>query len=137
MPRRSDLDQGRPPRSGELTRTLDAAERIVGGGEQNRGEIQPLHRHRPEAEAVGGPGFTQLSGKPFRIVEIGRGDEKGAGDVIIGLEYDYVALSLNSGGSCPLCDAGLTVDSTPAAVTGTATISAVMLRASYLFMPED
>ena len=33
--------------------------------------------------------------------------------VIIGLEYDYVALSLNSGGSCPLCDAGLTIDQHP------------------------
>ena len=69
---------------------------------------------------------------------IGGGIEYAAwNSVIIGLEYDYVALSLNSGGSCPLCDAGLTIDSTPAAVTGTATISAVMLRASYLFMPED
>ncbi len=57
--------------------------------------------------------------------------------VIIGLEYDYVSLSLNSGGSCPLCDAGITIDSSPAVVTGTATISAVMLRASYLFAPED
>jgi outer membrane immunogenic protein len=57
--------------------------------------------------------------------------------VIIGVEYDYVRLSLTSGGSCDLCDAGLLIDSTPSAVTGDATMSAVMLRASYLFMPED
>ena len=57
--------------------------------------------------------------------------------VIIGVEYDYVSLSLTSGGSCDLCDAGLLIDSTPSAVTGDATMSAVMLRASYLFMPED
>jgi outer membrane immunogenic protein len=57
--------------------------------------------------------------------------------VIIGLEYDYVSLDLTSGGDCPLCDAGLLIDSTPASVTGDATISAVMVRASYLFAPED
>ncbi len=57
--------------------------------------------------------------------------------VIIGVEYDYVSLSLTSGGSCDLCNAGLLIDSTPSAVTGDATMSAVMLRASYLFMPED
>jgi outer membrane immunogenic protein len=57
--------------------------------------------------------------------------------VIIGVEYDYVSLSLTSGGTCDLCDAGLLIDSTPSAVTGDATMSAVMLRASYLFMPED
>jgi len=57
--------------------------------------------------------------------------------VIIGLEYDYISLNLTSNGSCPLCDAGLTIDSTPSAVTGDATISAVMVRASYLFAPED
>ena len=69
---------------------------------------------------------------------IGGGVEYAAwNSVIIGLEYDYVSLSLNSGGSCPLCDAGITIDSSPAVVTGTATISAVMLRASYLFAPED
>ena len=56
--------------------------------------------------------------------------------VIIGLEYDYVTLNLTSNGSCPLCDAGIP-DTTPSAVAGGATISAVMLRASYLFMPED
>jgi outer membrane immunogenic protein len=53
------------------------------------------------------------------------------------VEYDYIALSLTSSGSCDLCDAGLVIDSTPSAVTGDATMSAVMLRASYLFMPED
>ena len=43
---------------------------------------------------------------------IGGGVEYAAwNSVIIGIEYDYVALSLNSGGSCPLCDAGLTIDS--------------------------
>jgi outer membrane immunogenic protein len=57
--------------------------------------------------------------------------------VIIGLEYDYTSLSLTSGGDCPLCDAGLAIDSTPASTTGDATMSAVMVRLSYLFMPED
>jgi outer membrane immunogenic protein len=57
--------------------------------------------------------------------------------VIIGLEYDYMRISLTSSGSCPLCDAGLVIDSTPSEVTGDVAMSAVMLRASYLFMPED
>jgi outer membrane immunogenic protein len=56
--------------------------------------------------------------------------------VIIGLEYDYVSLSLTSAGSCQLCLAGI-VDTTPSAVAGDATMSAVMLRASYLFAAED
>jgi outer membrane immunogenic protein len=69
---------------------------------------------------------------------IGGGIEYAAwNSVIIGVEHDYISLDLTSNGSCPLCDAGLTVDSTPSAVTGDATISAVMVRASYLFMPED
>ncbi len=41
------------------------------------------------------------------------------------------------GGNCPLCDAGIQIDSSPAVVTGTATMSAVMVRASYLFAGED
>ncbi len=57
--------------------------------------------------------------------------------VILGIEYDYVALDLNSGGNCPLCDAGIQIDSSPAVVTGTATMSTVMVRASYLFAGED
>jgi outer membrane immunogenic protein len=57
--------------------------------------------------------------------------------VIIGLEYDYTRISLTSSGSCDLCDAGLVIDSTPSEVTGDVAMSAVMLRASYLFMPED
>jgi outer membrane immunogenic protein len=69
---------------------------------------------------------------------IGGGIEYAAwNSVIIGVEYDYISLNLTSNGSCPLCDAGLTIDSTPSAVTGDATISAVMVRASYLFAPED
>jgi outer membrane immunogenic protein len=69
---------------------------------------------------------------------IGGGVEYAAwNSVIIGIEYDYVKLSLNSGGSCPLCDAGVQIDSSPAVVTGDATMSAVMLRASYLFAGED
>jgi len=69
---------------------------------------------------------------------IGGGIEYAAwNSVILGVEYDYIALSLTSSSSCPLCDAGLTIDSTPSAVTGDATISAVMVRASYLFAAED
>jgi outer membrane immunogenic protein len=69
---------------------------------------------------------------------IGGGIEYAAwNSVIIGVEYDYISLDLTSNGSCPLCDAGLTIDSEPSEVTGNATISAVMVRASYLFAPED
>jgi len=57
--------------------------------------------------------------------------------VIIGLEYDYVSLSLTGAGSCPLCSAGVVIGSTPASVAGDATFSSVMVRASYLFTPED
>ncbi len=57
--------------------------------------------------------------------------------VIIGLEYDYVSLSLTSASSCPLCDAGIVAGSGPSLVSGDATISSVMVRASYLFAPED
>ena len=56
--------------------------------------------------------------------------------VIIGLEYDYVSLSLTSSGFCELCVAGI-VDTTPSAIAGDATMSAVMVRASYLFAAED
>jgi outer membrane immunogenic protein len=55
---------------------------------------------------------------------------------VIGLEYDYVSLNLSTAASCPLCVAGI-VGGVPAAVGGDATISSVMVRASYLFMPED
>ena len=69
---------------------------------------------------------------------IGGGIEYAAwNSVIIGIEYDYVNLNLTKGGSCPLCDAGLQIDSTPSAISGDATMSAVMLRASYLFAAED
>ncbi len=56
--------------------------------------------------------------------------------VVLGVEYDYVNLNLSTAASCPLCVAGI-VGGAPAAVTGDATISAVMVRASYLFVPED
>ena len=46
-------------------------------------------------------------------------------------------INLSKGGDCPLCDAGLAIDSTPSALGGDAKISAVMLRASYLFASED
>ncbi len=56
--------------------------------------------------------------------------------VVLGLEYDYVDLDLSSAPSCPLCGAGI-VGGAPANIGGTATLSSVMVRASYLFMPED
>jgi outer membrane immunogenic protein len=69
---------------------------------------------------------------------IGGGVEYAAwNSVIIGIEYDYVKLSLNSGSSCPLCDAGLTIGTSPSVVTGDATMSSVMVRMSYLFAAED
>src|SRR5438093_412228 len=57
VPRRPDLDQARAPRSRKLTRTLDAAERIVGGGEQQRRKAEPSHGAGAEAEAVLRPGL--------------------------------------------------------------------------------
>ena len=69
---------------------------------------------------------------------IGGGIEYAAwNSVILGLEYDYININLSKGGDCPLCDAGLTIDSTPSALGGDVKISAVMLRASYLFAGED
>jgi len=58
-------------------------------------------------------------------------------NVVLGLEYDYVNLNLSDAGSCPLCPIGIVGGSAPAAITGDATISSVMARASYLFRPED
>jgi outer membrane immunogenic protein len=58
-------------------------------------------------------------------------------NVILGLEYDYVNLNLSDAASCPLCAVGLVGAGAPATITGDATISSVMVRASYLFMPED
>jgi outer membrane immunogenic protein len=69
---------------------------------------------------------------------IGGGIEYAAwNSVILGIEYDYININLSKGGDCPLCDAGLTLDSTPSALGGDAKMSAVMLRASYLFAGED
>jgi len=58
------------------------------------------------------------------------------GNVVFGLEYDYVNLNLSDSSSCPLCIVGIAAG-TPSTVTGDATISSVMVRASYLFLPED
>ncbi len=69
---------------------------------------------------------------------IGGGVEYAAwNSVILGIEYDYMNINLSKGGDCPLCDVGLTIDSTPSALGGNVTISAVMMRASYLFAGED
>lgn len=57
--------------------------------------------------------------------------------VVFGLGYDYVNLNLSSSPSCPLCVVGVTTGTAPATVTGDATISSVMVRASYLFAHED
>jgi len=69
---------------------------------------------------------------------IGAGVEYAAwNSVILGIEYDYMNINLSKGGDCPLCDEGITIDSTPSALGGNVTISAVTLRASYLFGAED
>jgi outer membrane immunogenic protein len=57
-------------------------------------------------------------------------------NVVLGLEYDYIRLSLANSGSCPLCASGI-VAGTPPTIGGDANINAVMFRASYLFPPED
>lgn len=55
---------------------------------------------------------------------------------IVGLEYQYVHLNLSTSGSCDLCLLGIPIG-TEAAINGGADISSVMVRASYLFRPED
>ena len=56
-------------------------------------------------------------------------------NVVLGLEYDYLDLNLSTAASCPLCDAGILAGTGPA-ITGDATMSSVMVRASYLFPPR-
>lgn len=56
--------------------------------------------------------------------------------VVLGIEYDYVTLNLSNAPSCPLCVSGI-VAGAPSSITGEATASTVMVRASYLFVPED
>jgi outer membrane immunogenic protein len=57
-------------------------------------------------------------------------------NIVLGLEYSHINLDLNSGNSCPFCVAGIVI-ATPQALGGTANMDSVMLRASYLFAPED
>jgi outer membrane immunogenic protein len=59
------------------------------------------------------------------------------GNLILGLEYDYVNLNLSSASSCDLCVIGIPLGGGPQAIAGDATISSVMVRASWLFNPED
>jgi outer membrane immunogenic protein len=56
--------------------------------------------------------------------------------VIIGVDYQHIELNLNTGGTCDLCLIGIPIGEPPA-VAGNAQIDQVMLRASYLFRPED
>ncbi len=55
---------------------------------------------------------------------------------IIGVDYQYIDLNLSTAASCDLCLIGVPIGQ-PAALSGGAEISQVMLRASYLFRPED
>ncbi len=57
-------------------------------------------------------------------------------NIVLGLEYDYITLNMGDVPSCPLCASGIAGGS-PAAVSGDATVSTLMVRASYLFRPED
>jgi outer membrane immunogenic protein len=57
-------------------------------------------------------------------------------NIVLGLEYEHVNLDLNSGNSCPFCIAGIQI-ATPQALGGKANLDSVMVRASYLFAPED
>jgi len=54
-------------------------------------------------------------------------------NVVLGLEYDYVDISLNNTATCANCGAAVA----PTTISGDATFSSVMVRASYLFMGED
>ena len=55
---------------------------------------------------------------------------------IIGVDYQHIQLDLGTAASCDLCLIGIPVG-TPAEINGSAEISLVTLRASYLFRPED
>jgi len=55
---------------------------------------------------------------------------------IIGIDYRYTQLNLSTAASCDLCLIGVPVGE-PSEISGDANISEVMLRASYLFRPED
>ncbi len=57
--------------------------------------------------------------------------------VVLGLDYSYTNLNLSTPASCPLCVVGIPGGSSPQAVSGDAVINSVMVRASYLFRPED
>lgn len=99
---------------------------------------------------VGGNASLSVAGvgtggayKTFKTDEFVDGWSLGAGveyawwpSFIVGLEYQYVHLNLSTAGSCDLCLIGIPIG-TEAAITGGADISSVMLRASYLFRPED
>jgi outer membrane immunogenic protein len=56
--------------------------------------------------------------------------------VIVGVDYQYIDLDLSTAASCDLCLIGIPIGQ-PAELAGNATINQVMLRASYLFRPED
>jgi outer membrane immunogenic protein len=56
---------------------------------------------------------------------------------VIGLEYSYTDLKLSQAASCPFCIGGITAFAEPPDLTGDAIVNTVMLRASYLFFPED
>ncbi len=56
--------------------------------------------------------------------------------VIVGVDYQYIDLKLSSAASCDLCLIGIPIGEPPL-IAGNATMSQVMLRASYLFAPED
>jgi len=55
---------------------------------------------------------------------------------IVGLDYQYMQLNLSTAAACDLCLIGIPVGE-PSLIAGDADISQVMLRASYLFRPED
>ena len=59
------------------------------------------------------------------------------GSVVLGVEYSYIDLNLSDAPSCPLCLVGVPGGGAPASISGNATISSVMVRASYLLFPED
>jgi outer membrane immunogenic protein len=56
---------------------------------------------------------------------------------VIGVEYSYTDLKLSTAASCPFCIAGIVAFAEPPDINGNAIVSSVMVRASYLFFPED
>jgi outer membrane immunogenic protein len=91
-----------------------------------------------QLERTGANAVTAVSDKFVDGWTIGGGLEYQLwGNFVIGMEYDYVTLNLSTTSDCPLCIAGIPDFSGAPGISGDGTMNQVMVRASYLFRPED